>query len=302
VFSTAPSALPGAFEVLTLGQVGAVQARAGQPWPTAIGDYTYNDQLLRDVEVPLNKTGEWPKRFLELLVLALALGHYEKTVKIEDRVYGDFGKQQAPDFFIALASGQVVGAEVSRLTDEQRTASFNLTQKLNDALANEFATNGALSDRFQDVSLSIQVAIRETAGYNSRSLLASMINRLQNLPPTFIRPGAIDRVRLGDDHLLCKHSFSLVFNDRHSKWTEITPHLPDSDVNAEAAIVRLIDRKRALKYATNGHPLWLAIGIADPWGQFTYPIEAFAQKSYAIAPFERMIVTDNTRATTTIGS
>ncbi len=288
--------------MLTLGQVGATQAELGQPWPAAIGDYSYNDQPLRDVEVPLNKTGEWPKRFLELLVLALALGHYEKNVKIEDRVDGVSGKQQAPDFFIALASGWVVGAEVSRLTDEQRTASFNLTEKLSDALANEFATNSALSDRFQNVSLSIQVAIRETAGYNSRSLLASIINRLRNLPPTFIRPGAIDRVRLGDDPLLSKHSFSLIFNGRHSKWTEITPHFPNGHIDAEAAIVKLIDQKRALKYATNGHPLWLAIGIADPWGQFTYPIEAFAQKSYAIAPFERMIITDNTRATTTIGS
>jgi hypothetical protein len=288
--------------VVTLGQVGAAQGAAGQPWPTAIWDYTYNDQPLKNVEVPLIKTGEWPKRFLELLVLALALGHYEQSVKIEDRVDGVPVKQQAPDFFITLANGQIVGAEVSRLTDAQRTASFNLTEKLSDELAKEFATNNALSDRFKNVSLSIQVAIRETAGYNSRTLLASIINRLQNLPLTFIHPSAIDRVRLGDDQLLYKHSFSLIFSERHSKWTEITPYLPKNDVDTEAAMVKLIDQKRALEYTTNGHPLWLAIGIADPWGQFTYPIEAFAQKRYTIAPFERMLITDNARAITTIGS
>ena len=63
----------------------------------------------------------------------------------------------------------------------------------------------------------------------------------------------VDRVRIGDDQLLCKHSFSLIFNDRQSKWTEITPYLPNNDVDAEAAIVKLIDQKRVLDYTTNGH-------------------------------------------------
>lgn len=286
--------------MLTLGQAGAAHAGTGQGWPIAIWDYFYNDQPLKDVEVTLGKDNEWPKRFLELLVLSLALGHYEKMVKIEDRVNGVPGKQESPDFFVTLSTAQIVGVEVARLTDERRTATYRLIEKLSGELAKEFENNAALSARFQNVSLTIQVVIRETAGYNSGKLLEAIIKRLQGLPENFIRPCAIDRVRNGDDETLCKHSFSLIFGDRQPKWTEITPHIPNDNVDAEAAIVKLIDKKRGLAYDIRGRPLWLALGIADPWGQYTYPIQAFAEKSYAISPFERLIITDNRRAITTI--
>lgn len=282
--------------MVTLGQIGKIRIDGRPRFPEAIWSYSYNDRPLADTEIPKDGTKEHD-RCLELLALVYGLGHFERGVQIEDRVDGVPGKQEHPDFFITLESGQLIGAEITRLTDPNRTAEWNLIEKLNAAFAQALANDRVLAARYDHVSLSIQVAIRQPKMYDAKELLRAILNRLRTKADSAIRPQHIDRMRQGGDPTLCEHSFSLAIAQRHDRWTEITPHIHIDALDGEARLLeRIADKiERSTKYDRRA-PLWLVVPIADPWGQYSYPIEQFVDSHYEIAPFERLILTDNMRS------
>lgn len=269
----------------------------GRGWyPEPIWDYTYNDDPLPGVPIPPNGIKEH-NRFLELMALVAGLGRFEYNVQIEDRVNGVPGKQESPDFFIKLENGRPIGAEITRLTDPQRTAEWNLIEKLNAALAQALASDATLAKRYEAVSLSIQVRIREPKDYVPKALLAAILKRLSSKPRNAIRPQHIDRVRQHDDATLVQYSFSLVINERHSRWIEITPHIHTDPLDGNAALLeRIADKIECSKKYDRRVPLWLVVPVADPWGQYSYELEEFENREYEIAPFERLIIANPARA------
>ena len=286
----------GAWSILTFGAVGRIKIDGRPRFPEAIWGYTYNDRPLADAVIPAQKTKEHD-RFLELLALVCGLGPFEPHVQIEDRVNGVQGKQEKPDFFITLKSGQLIGAEITRLTDPKRTTEWNLIQQLDADFAQAFANDAVLGKRYESVSLSIQVAIRHFRGYDSKALIAVMLNRLRSKSNDATRPQHIDRVRLGDDATLCSHSFSLIMCERRYPWTEITPHVRLEPVDGTTALLdRIKDKIGRSKNYDRRAPLWLVVPIADPWGQYSYPLEQFEDGEYEITPFERLILANPERA------
>lgn len=283
--------------MLTYGRIAAMKAAAGEPWPDAIATYTYNGDPLLDVELPL-VNGAMSKRHYELMMLACALGNYERDAKIEDRKDGVAGKQESPDFFVEFTDRRIVGVEVARLTDEGRTERDALAAKINRALGDEFAANAALAQRFAKLSLSIRLTIHETTGFKPRDLVAAVVEKLLRLPAAIIRPSAIVTPAPSDE-LLVKYGFFMMFNERHHEWIEVTPHLPNDSIDEQQALLDLIQKKAGLTYHTQGHPLWLALAITDPFGQLTFDLKSFAERAYAIFQFDRMIITNGSQSVIT---
>lgn len=282
--------------MLTYGRIAKMKAAAGEPWPEAISTYTYNGDPLLDVEIPLDNKGAMSKRHHELMLLACALGHYESNVQIEDREGGVPGKQEAPDFFVTFSDERIVGIEVARLTDEDRTEWDAFVGKISKALLAEFFKNTVLGERFANVSLSIQ--LRYGTATTQSALVVAMVDKLLRLPEAIIRPHAIVRAAQTDE-LLSEYGFSLIFNERRSKWVEVSSHLPNEVVGEEQALKDLIQKKVGLTYNTQGHPLWIALAITDPFGQLSIRIHSFAEQAYAIGKFDRMIITNGAQSVIT---
>ena len=134
-------------------------------------DYRYNDQPLAELTVPgKDQTTSVIKRFSELLILSLALGHYEERVSIDDRIDGKSGMQETPNFFVTLSDKRIIGTEVSRLTDPSRTATANLIEKLSEPLGLE------LSER-RELSEAVTPPSHLPYGYLLRTLAASAPER-----------------------------------------------------------------------------------------------------------------------------
>lgn len=282
--------------MLTYGRLAKMKAAAGEAWAEAISTYTYNGDPLLDAEIPLDSKGAMSKRHNELMLLACALGHYESNVQIEDRLDGVPAKQEAPDFFVTFSDGRIVGIEVARLTDEDRTEWDSFVGKISKALLAEFSKNAPLGERFANVSLSIQ--LRNGPGTTLNALVAAMVDKLLRLPEAIIRPHAIVRAAQSDE-LLSMHGFSLIFNERHSKWVEVSSHLPNDVVDEQQALKDLIQKKVGLTYDTQGHPLWLALAITDPFGHLSIRIQSFAEQAYAIGKFDRTIITNGSQSVIT---
>jgi hypothetical protein len=283
--------------MLTFGQVGEAKAAGGTPFPESTWTYSYNDQPLAEVEVPIEGDPKHP-RFLELLALILAFAQYEHNLKIEDRIDGIPGEQESPDFFVTFDNGQHAAVEVARLTDEERTRWDSLVRKIDANLKEAFTTDSNLAARFERVSLSIRLAIHDAKGFNDKTLTAAIIEKLMRVPEGRILPMGI--VTPGPaDELLNKHKFHLMFSPRHYKWTEVSPYLPNGGVDQEQDLIDLINKKNRPTYDTKGLPLWLVLAIADPFGQLTYELESFAERAYAIGKFEHMIITNGFAAVRT---
>lgn len=266
-------------------------------FPKALLGFSYNDRPLGDVELIHASPLRLCKRSNELLIVSLALAFVEqKHAAIDDRIDGMEAKAEAPDFAVTLDNKRVIGVEVAQITGKNAAAADNLLEKLAFNVNKFFRTN-TLPEYFALRSMSLQLSVTNQRGFNSRKLIEEIVD-LALAACSANRPtGAMIFPDPSRQPLLKTYKCHGQITLRGHSPISLTP---DPFANRAATprihVSGLIEQKRGLKYREVGDGLWLALGVTDPMGQFSFNIEEFSGNTFDMPPFERIVITDGVRA------
>jgi len=238
------------------------------------------------LRTPLPAETRYSKKFSEVLCAAHALARM------------DYGRveiltgHERPDLRV-IVDGAEIGIEVTEATEGAHAQATVI--ETNTAVQEAIAANPSLAPAGTYLRIT-RAAGRGTARTPSRQERAAIAAAIIE----FLEDGQSvraldDRIKVIDDWPGRKLGY-VVYAKKHQYAGGIV-RFDDSACTFDPhgmvePVLNAIQEKRKLAGGYSFGPLWLIVGVTEPFGSFTESITDLEQKSIEISPFERVVVHD----------